>query len=57
MKPQREVLGEEFLLQEGDGEFLKQKNKGRFDAWHHKGALGHWEVMRHVLKAEVWENW
>ena len=54
MLPQHEILGSEF---EGKGEVLTRRNAQLLEKHQVKSAVGHWSVMRGVLRKGVWENW
>ena len=54
LMPKHEILPEMF---EKEGTVLKAGKTRELERWHQKSALGHWEVMRTVLPAAVWENW
>lgn len=36
---------------------LIEKQLGRLHKFQDRGALEHWEIMRKVIPAAVWENW
>ncbi|KAK4981624.1 hypothetical protein LTR66_009844 [Elasticomyces elasticus] len=39
------------------GEVLTVQNMRRLEAQQRRSAVRHWEIMRKVVPAEVWENW
>ncbi|KAF5502562.1 Polyamine aminopropyltransferase [Colletotrichum aenigma] len=55
LQPRHEVLPKHFL--DGDFGLLRNNATEQLTKWHEKSALGHWEVMRVVLPAFIWENW
>ena len=60
LEPKHEVLAPQLLDQHFDddkGTPLRRNNTGKMARWHGVSAAGHWEVMRHVLPATIWEGW
>ncbi|KAF9876023.1 spermine spermidine synthase [Colletotrichum karsti] len=55
LQPRHEVLPKHFL--DGDFGLLRNNATEQLTKWHEKSALGHWEVMRWVLPARIWEQW
>lgn len=55
--PQYEIKSAYFEEQEGDGGVLSKNDTLRLTKWQEKSAVGHWNVMRFVLPALVWEGW
>ncbi|KAL0934244.1 spermine spermidine synthase [Colletotrichum truncatum] len=55
LQPRHEVLDKHFL--DGDFGILRSNATEQLTKWHEKSALGHWEVMRFVLPAHIWEEW
>jgi hypothetical protein len=56
LMPQEEVKDGDFRSDEDLG-LLTFNETEKLEKWHDKGALGHWDVMRLVLPAQVWEMW
>lgn len=42
--------------EKGEG-LLMRNGTEKFREWQLRGAMGHWDVMRTVLPAEIWEGW
>ena len=57
LQPKHEVQILDFLGSERDGVLLRNNNTEMMRSWHETSALGHWEVMRTVLPAKMWEMW
>ncbi|KAI9814539.1 MAG: hypothetical protein M1832_005719 [Thelocarpon impressellum] len=55
--PEHEIEAGVFEERKGDGDIIRRGEMGRLEKWHRQSALGHWEIMRTVLPAAVWENW
>jgi len=56
LMPQYEVKDGDFRSDEDLG-LLTFNETEKLEKWHDKSALGHWDVMRLVLPANVWEMW
>lgn len=56
LQPQHEVLNKHLTVGEADG-ILSKNDTSKLAQWHQKSALGHWEVMRTVIPAKIWEQW
>ena len=58
LMPRFEVNLDGFKPKEnGTNEVLRKGNTKALERWQASAAVGHWEVMRTVLPARVWENW
>ncbi|KAI9832173.1 MAG: hypothetical protein M1819_004524 [Sarea resinae] len=53
--PRFEVDRAQFV--ERDGDLLWKGTTETLKKWQTKSASGHWELMRQVIPAPVWENW
>ncbi|KAG9249957.1 S-adenosyl-L-methionine-dependent methyltransferase [Emericellopsis atlantica] len=56
LQPQHEIFQSDFLGPE-DKEILRKNDTRRMDEWHKTTAAGHWDIMRTVLPAQIWELW
>jgi hypothetical protein len=56
LMPQNEVQDSGFRSSEDLG-LLTFNATEKLGKWHDQSALGHWDVMRLVLPAQVWEMW
>lgn len=56
LPPRHEVTDKDFRAS-GEVQTLRNNDTAALEKWHEKSALGHWDVMRTVLPAFVWENW
>ncbi len=54
--PAHEVFDSDFSSKE-EARLVRNNDTEQLTKWHEQSALGHWEVMRRVLPAKVWENW
>jgi hypothetical protein len=59
LPPRHEILPSELQWAEGQEDLglLRRNDTQKLAKWHMASALGHWDVMRSVLPAKVWENW
>lgn len=58
LMPEHEIFAEAFLGEESDpSDVLRANETERLSEWQKKSAVGHWEVMRTVLPAWIWEKW
>lgn len=59
MLPEHEIDLRVFERNDGSGGegILSVKTMAKLEKWHQESAIGHWEVMRTVLPAVVWEQW
>jgi hypothetical protein len=59
--PQHEVNATQaYMSEEGwKDRVIKRGGQGVkvLERYHARGAVGHWDVMRTVIPARVWENW
>ena len=56
LKPRYEVdIGPYEQIPSSD--VLRRGKTSALAKWHSSSAIGHWNVMRTVLPASVWENW
>lgn len=56
LEPKHEVL--EASLHGGDDVGILMRNgTDKVTQWHKTSAVGHWNVMRTVLPAKIWELW
>jgi hypothetical protein len=56
LMPKHELAEEDILHTRGE-DVLRKNDTSKLEKWHEESAVGHWEVMRDVLPAVVWENW
>lgn len=62
-RPELEIREEDFYSgraegkQGGGGQILRRGQTGHLEMWHRSSAVGHWQIMRTVLRDRVWENW
>ncbi len=54
--PVHEVFDADFLAAD-EVRLVTNNDTSQLSKYHDKSALGHWEVMRRVVPASVWENW
>lgn len=54
--PTYEVFDSDFLSAE-EPRLVRNNDTKQLSDYHERSALGHWEVMRRVVPAKVWENW
>lgn len=56
LEPVFEVFESDFLS-EDKVRPVRNNDTEQLAKYHDKSAMGHWEVMRRVMPASVWENW
>ncbi len=56
LTPAFEVFDSDFLSTD-EVRLVTKNDTAQLSKWHKDSALGHWEVMRRVVPAKVWENW
>lgn len=54
--PKIEVSESEVLGGDDSG-LLFKNNTAKLVGWHEQSALGHWNIMRSVMPAKIWERW